>query len=114
MNSKIKSVLYWVIANTVFALCVYYGFFEEVAGAKNIALFIAWGLSVLSLMYASDTVVASLKKRGKAIPAPIDVAYDLVIIGVFIWFGYIITAIAYTIHLGMLSYARDKAFGEQE
>jgi hypothetical protein len=77
------------------------GLAYDVEGALNISLFIAWAISLLSLVFLSEEFQKKVfeEQPKSAVPAWFDTCFDLVIIGMFVWYGAIFTAIAYSIHL---------------
>lgn len=89
----------WVAINGGFAVSVYYGFFENVEGARNIAMLLAWAMIAMSFFLLSDTVINELKKKGRAMPASVNVAFDVTIALVFAWFGAWVTAVFWLVHL---------------
>jgi hypothetical protein len=95
-----QTVMYFVI-NGIFAYCTVMGLMYGVEGALNLSLFIAWAISLLSLAFLSDEFQKKVfeEQPKSPVPAWIDTGFDLFIIGMFVWYGAIFTAIAYSIHL---------------
>lgn len=95
----------WGILNGIFAVSIYYGFFEGVSGAENIALFMGWFTGVvgtiafLSEYVRKETIKSLLEKEAKMVPYPIDLTFDLVVIGVFIWTGMVWLPIMYLLSM---------------
>lgn len=46
-RKQINRVIWYLVFNGIFVTSIYYGFFENVEGAKNVALFMGWGLGQL-------------------------------------------------------------------
>lgn len=92
--------LRWLLANGVFSACIYFGFIEGVDGAKNIALFLAWMTSIVSLFFYSDAVMKEIfKKQGALVNRTLDVIFDCCVLSVFLWYGYIVLSIFYFIQI---------------
>ncbi len=99
--------------NIGFAVCIYYGLYEGVEGAKNIAIFYAWFVFILSLFMFSDTVVEKIKETrpNPTVPRWFDVTIDIFLLFSIIYAGWVITSIAYVIHM-LLTHARyDEMYG---
>lgn len=109
---KIKKQFNWLFFNGLFLAAIYYGLFEGINGAKNIAIFVAWLTFIISLSMLHDDVVKIIKKNGKYMPQWVDAIFDICVICSFLWFGYFITAIAYLISVLITHSARSKAFGD--
>lgn len=80
----------------LFALAVYLGFFENIEGAKNIAVGVGWLLGVVGVMALvaisinREIMAREMYKNNymPSVPFVIDAAFDLVIVSVFLWFGH--------------------------
>lgn len=104
MNRLIK----WFALNTIFALCLYFGLYENIDGARNVAIFIAWFCFSVSLFALHEDVINSIKSKGRSVPVFVDVTFDLSVIFALVWSGWIITAIAYVIHAMIIFSAHEK------
>jgi len=94
------NLIKYVIVNGLFGASVYYGFFEGVEGALNIAYFYAWLCSIVSLLATEETVKALAEKGKKpSVPKWINAVFDISISCVFVWFGAWVTGLFYMIHL---------------
>jgi len=107
---KTKLVLRYLVINGIFGVCIFLGFYGELAGvtvetsegAKNIGLFIAWATGILSLIIvlallgARDKMVDEIGKEYEpSVPYIIDLVFDLFIISTIIWFGHFVLAVLY-------------------
>ena len=92
----------YFLMNGIFVACIYFGLFENIEGAKNLTLFIAWFTSIMSLFLLTNAAQENLVKVGKAVPRWLDVTLDISIIATFVWFNWVWTGVAYTIHLLMV------------
>lgn len=86
-------ILKWFLINGIYAALVYFGLYENNAGALNVALFISWFTIIASFLLLSDESTKLLSKEGRAMPAWINVSFDLMIIGAFVWDGWWILSI---------------------
>jgi len=103
----------YIVVNTIFAACLYYGFFEQVEGAKNVALFMAWITGLLGVLIMFGLFIDDLDNNDNkgdlretfarmpqsVIPFPIDLAFDLALTCTFIWFGHYILALFYIVSI---------------
>lgn len=99
----------WALINGCFALALWFGFVEGVAGAKNVAMFLAWLSAVLGMFCATDAAVEELRKKPRSVPQGVNTALDVAVAIFLVWFGAWLTAIAYTIGHSILLSAREKA-----
>ena len=106
------SKLKWTIVNGLFLLVFYFGYFEEVDGAKRLALFMAWVSILLSFFMCADPVVEKMKEKGRRVPEKLSVSYDLLVTCLFVWFGAWITACFYLLHIFLQEAAWAKAKAE--
>ncbi len=105
----------YIIINIVFAISIYYGFFENIEGALNVALFMAWGMGILGtiilLGFWSDynRTAKILYTDGYTPSAPFwfDCLFDLCVLVVFVYFGYIWLSIFYTLGIVAGGVVRD-------
>ncbi len=91
----------YIFFNGILAASLYFGFFENVEGAKNIAYFMAWMNFITSLVYLNDEAIKEFvkKKHSRTMPVFIDVTLDIVVTAVFLWFGAFMTATVYVLHV---------------
>lgn len=97
----------WVLINGLLGICLYFGYVEEVEGAKNIALFIAW-LAIVSniLMFFidSDKMVLQMKEEGRSVPSFISITYSLLVTGFLLWFGASVTGVFYFVKISIVEF----------
>ncbi len=43
-----------IVLSVLFAGCLYFGFYQEVKGAENLAMFFSWFCVVLAFFYSND------------------------------------------------------------
>ena len=87
---------------------LYYGYYEHISGAENLALFIAWFAFFGSLFILNDTVRNKVKEIGFTVPAWLDTGLDILATAIFVWNGAVITGIAYLIHIILIINLRDE------
>lgn len=101
---KLSKPQRWGLINGTFALFVVLGPGFGVAGATNIALFLAWLTFFMSSLFlnkdAKEIMLKQLKEKNESFSMVLwaDVLFDLSIISVFLWNNFWFTAIAYLIH----------------
>ena len=97
-----KQFKYFII-NGIFAACIYFGLFENIEGAKNLTLFIAWLSIIMSMFMLTDAAQEALVKQGgPSVPRWFDITLDIAVIGIFVWLNWTWTAAGYTLHMFML------------
>jgi hypothetical protein len=112
MRSTLRT-LKWIGFNSIIALSIIIGFHYENEGFKNMAIFIAWFCFIVSFVCITDGFIKHLSGEKRPIYAALDTYIDLVFVAAFIYFGCVITAIAYLIHTIFISYAKHMAWGEK-
>lgn len=94
-----KDLAGWLALNGGLAAAVWFGYMEGVEGARNVALFLIWFVTVpASLMVLSNKTLERLAKE-KDVPTPIrrlvGRAISLGVLGVLVWSGSAWTAAAF-------------------
>lgn len=100
----------WFLFNGLFAALLVAGFVYGIEGAENVALFIVWVTSIISLFFPTEKVVEVLreKKHMPPIKRSIDGAFDVVVICFLVWHGAVASGIAYFVHFVMLQLTWEK------
>jgi hypothetical protein len=108
-TKQIKAMAYYIIINGIFAVCLYYGFFEGVGGAKNVALAIGWFMGILSLLVLLALNIPRTRKAyaralyeqewQPSVPYAVDVVYDLCVLFIFVWFGHYFLSVFYLLSM---------------
>jgi len=103
-------ILSWFFINGIFAVAMYFGFYQGMSGAQNIVQLWAWFTIVLSGFVMSDAAVnAAIKTYDKPkIPASLDVVFDTTVVCVLAWYGWMWTALFYAVHMILLAGHRQK------
>ena len=90
--------LKWVLINSAFSGLLWFAVARGVEGAQNIVLALVWLLLLMTpLMWTAD-MQKTLAERGRPIPAWVDHTFDLAIVAVLLWHGWMATGIAYLLH----------------
>ena len=102
----------WFFWNGLFALTTYLGLYENIEGAKNIAVFWAWLISICSLVLFSNKVTKAMienneKKGQKFVSRSLDISFSSIIIGIFVWFNYIVLPIFLFLQIVAVSRIKD-------
>ncbi len=108
-KNNFTRLLTYCLFHGVFIACLYYGHFKGIEGAENVALFIAWFTIIVSWFTLSEDGIDAVRKNPPIMPSAIDVPLDIMVVGVFIWAGALITGAFYTLHIFIVLLARDKA-----
>lgn len=111
LGTKTFAVMRYFVLNGIFAACIYYGFFENVKGAENVALTMGWITAVLGTISALGFIVNDEKMNADlaeklherdyhfATPRWFDMTFDFIVAGLFVWFGHEMLGIFYAIHI---------------
>jgi len=103
--NDISRYVRWFVINGLFYVALYYGFFENIEAAKNIALFFGWITGILGtfvfivLVTNEEKVINHILKNGYTPPssmfASIDLINDLIVIAIFVAFSHEVLAVFY-------------------
>ncbi len=104
----------YLLLNSAFAACLWFGLVEQVQGAANIAFFCAWLVSISSLFLLHKDSVQMLKDNGVVIPLFADQLFDYCVVVFLVWHSCFVTAAAYTVHALMVAAWHRKAFNEEK
>lgn len=102
MNNAMKramSAAIWLITNLAMGFILWVGIVDGIDGARNLGLFLVWAISILSITMLIPAVQEEISKKGRSIPRPINIMFDFAIACFLAWHGYIVTSIAYAIHI---------------
>jgi hypothetical protein len=101
---------WWLLFNGAFAACIYLGYWREINGAQNIAMFMAWVAIVTGWFLLSDKVLRELlAKRGPSVPRWLSHSFDVAVCGAFVWLGFWVTAAFYLFHISCMERYYQKA-----
>jgi L-asparagine transporter-like permease len=107
-------MLRYVMLNTFFSLCLYFGFFQSIEKAQTIAFVIAWAcifIGFCGLFLSSNEKdmndMAAKPKSGPTLRG-FDFIFDLCVIGVFIHADAWVTACFYLFHMMIILGVREK------
>lgn len=91
-----------LIVNFLFLVALYFGFFQHVEGAKNIALFYIWINIVVALLYFHKNAKAP-ESTGQYIKLPKFIKISIVVLTTFVlvWSAYWVTAVLYSLAMGV-------------
>lgn len=109
MNSRIAR---YVMLNTFFSLCLYYGFFQGIEKAQTMAYFIAWVCILIGLctIFFNEKILNSManETNGGSTLRGFDFIFDLCVITVFIHADAWMTAGFYLIQMIAILSIREK------
>lgn len=109
-------VVRYFVVNGVFAASIYYGMFAElfdgvnIAGAENLALFMAWVTGILGSVVAIAFAVEKSKGTqeyseivARSDPSPIpfwfDLLFDMCVCAALVWTGHYILVLFYIVSI---------------
>lgn len=84
-------VLKWVIFNGAFLFLIYAGLFNDIKGAENVVTLFAWIAIIASFFTLHDPIADAVRKKGRPVPAWLDITLDILIVAAFAWSGALIT-----------------------
>lgn len=94
--------LKYLLVHGIFAVALYFGFIEGIAGAYNIAMFIAWFSIVVSWFAPMEKLAFANKSKKRAVPQWLNALTDLSVVTILAWHGAMITAGFYLIHFFLI------------
>lgn len=89
----LKRRVFWALIHLAVFTFMYLGFYERSEGALNVLGMITWIYIVRSFFFLKNDIVKDILKDGCAVPDFLVLPVNVVIIGVFSWFGWFVTAI---------------------
>lgn len=88
----------------VFAISVVLGTFYEIDVASNFAVFLSWFFFLISIIgfvfifaLSDDEIKKVFTDWKPLLPAWIEIGFDLYVLMIMIWYGWIATAAAYSV-----------------
>ena len=109
-----KKKLIWISVNGLFLASLYLGFVVGVDGFYRTSMFVAWVTILLSPFILHDDVVSKMRERGRPMPNAINIAFDLIVVGIFVWFGAVVTGSFYLVHMFIQEAAWTKAINKDK
>ena len=96
-----NSVTKWWLFNGAFLVLMYLAYTIKCEGAYNMLMFFSWLLIIVTLFLLNKDVEKVLldKKTMRSVPQWLAISFDILVIGIFAWFGNFFTAIGWIIHL---------------
>lgn len=89
----------WIAVNGVMLGCLYLGLYEGISGAENIGMFLVWLAIIVSPFLHLEDCIKTLKERGRTVPQAVNIGFDIAVVGMLVWNGFIITGALYFVHL---------------
>lgn len=98
----------YLSVNAVFAVLIYLGLVNEINGALNVALFMAWFTVFCGFMSLTDVMTEELQKKGRVVPFQLDITFDVIVAAAFSWHGYWVIAALYLLSSFLMEGARNR------
>ncbi len=94
-----------ILSQSLYFVVVYFGVVQGIHGAANIAVFWTAVIGISSLALFSNDVRREISKS--YFKNPVVLRYTLIavkigVVGIFVWYGWFISAIAYFFHVLMI------------
>lgn len=101
MNALMRRAIYSLSVNATFLVLLYFGFFGDVQGARHVVVFTVWVLNLPAgiLIWSDDDVQRKLAENAElpAVCLFVRLVVQYATLGVLVWCGYIVTAIAWVV-----------------
>ena len=104
-----KKTLRWLSVNGIMAVVIYLWYVQHIEGAYNIMVLMIGVTTFVSLFALRDDTVKILAEKGRAVPAAVDVTYDVILTLVFAWYGDLLFAAIWVFHIAIVQAAYEKA-----
>lgn len=103
-------IFYWLVVNAGLA-CLLYSALQGVSGAQNVYVALIWFVAVLATGTVSDDYVKdnAQQLRDRRVPQAFNNIANGLFLGVLVWHGWWLTAIAYGWGWICMEVSRDKA-----
>jgi hypothetical protein len=88
--------LKWLAGSVVFSALVIGGTVGGSEGAANVARFFAWLVFIVSLGLFSDDIARTVREKPRSAPLWLMGTVDALLIGLMVWYGWFVTAAAFT------------------
>jgi hypothetical protein len=117
--TKTKSLLTYLLTNSVFATCVYFGAVQGIPGFMNVVTFFIWFVFVVFVLGAFNDEAAIKMYEGEQKRFKLGILGKLIsaiYIGVLVFYGHILLGVLYLLTV-ILSYGmieRGKKLMEQQ
>lgn len=95
----------WFVVNGIMLALLWAGIVMDMKGPRNVALFAVWAFTLLSMMTGLSEKACremSKMKGWPTMPLWVEVAYDMLVIGLLAWHGFFISGAAWTVQLLMV------------
>jgi len=109
---KTLRILYWLIYSGLFMAMLFFGYEREINGLRNLALFCAWFHILISpFLWVKDICLKAKFLKINSLKW-MNLVFDIIIVGIFIWYGAIVTGIFYFFHMliAFTAYSLYKAY----
>lgn len=101
--------LRWILANGLLFAAFYFGLVENIKGALNLAMGMAWICIFFSFFSYSQTMLDYLaESKYPSVPYWLDCTYDFSLVGFLFWHGCWITAVGWIVNMISCGYAYSK------
>lgn len=91
---------------------IYFGFVDGVVNAQRVTVFMVFFLAIMSPLYFHKDVLSKIREKGRSVPKLVDLSFDLAVIFCLVWYGAVITAVAYLFHFLLQNAAFEKIKSE--
>jgi hypothetical protein len=78
---------------------LYFGYYQDVENARRLVLFLTWMPISTTPFIFTKAIKEDREKKGRLISPYIDIPLDVCYIGVFVWYGSLVTGICLLLHV---------------
>lgn len=91
---KLKRIIKWILWNAGAGYIAYLGVIKDIEGAARVLSFAVWFFAITCLISAFvEEVKMKAREKGLSVPMWLSVWYDVALMVLLIWHGWIFTAI---------------------
>lgn len=103
MKAHTTRAVKWILYNGIFFTALYFALWHGINGAQNLVKFYVWFAFTVSLLTLIPAMVKETMKDPSKVPPRwwriFDGLVDVIVVGIFIWFGWWWVGTAYAIHI---------------
>ena len=113
MHTQTYATLRYLFINSLFAGCMYLGFYKEINGFENAALVVGWITTLLGLIVyfafsvneremneqISEAIRKGTKNMKFGMPHWFDILFDVLVGLTFIWYDHQVLGVLYLCHI---------------
>lgn len=90
--------LRWFLINFIFLAIIWIGIALDFEPVRNLVTFLFWLFLLFSFVFIAGAKTEPLRTtlaKGPGVPRWLDVSYDILVVGILVWFGYFVLGSVY-------------------